>query len=221
MHRQNHLLGPWLARTGTALAVATLCACGGSDRTTTLEPPTDPSSTTSAATAPTTQREPVLTLADLPAGWTEVPAEDLSEGGDSCLDRLSAPGAPFDADAVESVTFAGGPIGPYLAALVVEQPAERVLPAVDEVLVGCDRQTNAEGITTTLEAAPLDGVPPETLAVRGRDEDADGSGVRYRIAATGTDAATVLVFAVTPVGEVDAALVAGAVEAAHSRLPRS
>lgn len=163
----------------------------------------------------------MLRVDDLPEGWSEVPADDSDTGGDSCLDRLAVTGGPFDPAAVRSVAFAAGGIGPFLAASVVERPAEQVLPALDEVLVGCDGQTTVSGFTTSIEPVQADGLPPGALAVRGSDTAGDGSGVRYVVTAAGTDAATVMVVGITPLGEVDVALVADALATATARLPAS
>lgn len=213
------------------LSVSALCACGGTSSLSTAggtpegdAPPRTALATpsASAAAAPTPGATgAVLTVADLPEGWSQVPAGDSSAGGDSCLDRLAAPGGPFDATVAQTVTFTAGGIGPFLGASVVRRPAEQVLPAVDAVLVACDGQTSAEGFTTNLQAAPVDGMPPDAFAVRGSDLAQDGSGVRYVVTAAGTDAATVLVVVVTPLGDVDEALVSDALSTAHARLPTS
>ena len=203
------------------LALAALCGCGAGG-------PTAPTATPEAAPpGPATQTpaaaEAVLTVDDLPEGWSVVPAESDSDSGagDSCLDRLGAAGGPFDSSVAQTVTFTAGGIGPFLAASVVERPAEQVLPAVDDVLVTCDGQTSEDGLTTTVEPAAIDGLPPDALAVRGADLGEDGSGVRYVVAAAGTGAATVMVLVVTPLGDVDEALVADAVNTAYARLPTS
>lgn len=191
----------------------------------------DPAATTDtadvAAPAPTTAApsaraaDEVLTAADLPEGWSEVPAVESATGDDSCLSGLRAPGGPFDAALTRTATFTAGGIGPFLVASVVERPAEQVLPAVDDVLVACDGQQSATGSTTTVQAAPVDGLPPSALAVRGSDLTEDGSGVRFVLAAAGTEAATVMVFGVTPLGEFDEDVAATALDAAYARLPAS
>lgn len=228
---------PW-HRLLAPLALSALCACGATSPSATGGTPEVASSqssvqtpASSAAAEPPAVQTPgakpsdatpaVLTVDDLPDGWSEVPAADSSTGGDSCLDRLRTPGGPFDATVAKTVTFTAGGIGPYLAASAVGRPAEQVLPALDEALVACDGQTSAEGLTTSVQAAPIGGLPSDALAARGSDLAQDGSGVHYVLAAAGTDAATVLVFAVTPLGEVDEALVADALNAGYSRLPTS
>lgn len=166
-------------------------------------------------------RAVLLTADDLPDGWSEVPSA-ATEGADgSCLDALGASGGPFDLAVAPTATFAAGEIGPYLAGSVVDGSAETVLSAVNDVLVDCDGSTSPQGLTTTIEPASIEGLPEGSLAVRGSDEDASGSGVNFTIAAAGTEDASAMVFAVTPLGDIDDAVIAAALNAMYDRIPGS
>jgi hypothetical protein len=230
------------ARAACAVALLVLSACsddesaidaGKSDVVATDQNTSSTVDATAGATGatggPSTTKGPgdgrlgavLLTADDLPGGWTMVPAADMGDAGDSCLDALGAPGGPFDLSAAPTATFAAGKIGPFLSASVVDRPAGVVLPAVNDILVACDGSKSAQGFTTRVEPASIAGLPEGSLAVHGTDETDSGSGVRYTIAATGTDEATLMVFAVTPLGEIDQTVVAGAVNVMHARLPGS
>lgn len=162
--------------------------------------------------------EVVLSVGDLPEGWTEVPAEETQSGG-SCLDAITAPGGPFRLDAAATSAFAQSELGPFLAAAAVEGPAEDVLAEVNDVLVSCDGSKGDDGFTIVLEAAALDRLPRGSLAVRGRSEDLSSSGVVFMLAAAGTDEVSVLVLAATPLGEIDDAVVVEAIDAMLDRVP--
>lgn len=163
----------------------------------------------------------LLTAADLPDGWSLVPSADTEGTDGSCLDALGASGGPFDLAVAPSVTFAASDLGPFLAAFVVDEPAETALSAVNDILLDCDGSTSPQGFTTTIEPASIDGLPAESAAVRGSDKDGNGSGVNFTIAAAGTEDMTVMVFAVTPLGEIDEAVIAAAINAMYDRIPGS
>lgn len=162
--------------------------------------------------------EVVLGVDDLPEGWTEVPAEETESGG-GCLDALTAAGGPFDLDTAPTSAFAQSKLGPFLAAAVVEGAADDVLAEVDDVLVSCDGSEGDDGFTTVIEPAALDGLPPASLAVRGTSKDSSGSGVVFTLAAAGTNEVSVMVLAATPLGEIDDAIVATAIDAMLARAP--
>lgn len=183
---------------------------GGTDDTVTTAPE-EPNETDLGAV--------LLTTDDLPDGWTEVPVDH--SGGDSCIDDLAEPGAPFDPAVTQSVAFGAGPIGPFLVAVVVDQPAEVVLPAVDDILIACHGTTSAQGYTTTIDSASIAGLPQGSLGVHTTIKKGEGGGIRHAIAVAGTDTATVMVMAITPMGEIDETAVAAAVNAMYNRLPRS
>ena len=161
----------------------------------------------------------LITAADLPKGWTAIPNADGKGRAGSCLDKLAAPGGPFDRNIAPTATFARGKIGPFLAASVVGQPADVVLPKVNTILAACNGSSSGDGLTTSIEPLSLSGLPQGSLAVRGADAGKGGH-IRYTIVAAGTGAATSFVFAVTPLGEVDNTVVVSAINAMHKRLPQ-
>lgn len=102
---------------------------------------------------------------------------------------------------------------------MVATPAEEVLPAVDDVLVACDATTGPAGFTTTIEPATIQGLPKGALAVRGTERDPSGSGVDFTLVAAGGPDRSIMVLAVTPLGEVDDSVAAAALDAMYQRLP--
>ena len=207
-----------------AAALVLLSACGNDDTDVGAgEPVTVP--TSDVTTAPATGTDDIdldavmLTTEDLPGGWSEVPTTPLDGSDGSCLDALGAPGGPFDVEVARTTAFAAGELGPFLAAALVDAPADEVLAEVDEILAACDDSTSAGGFTTTIEPAAIEGLPGDSLSVHGSDEDAAGGGVDLALVATGSSDVSMMVFAVTPLGEIDDAVVASAIDAMWKRLP--
>lgn len=207
-------------------ALLSLGACGGTEtagdtemttdtETTTVTEPTDRSGPADEASSEVDLGAILLRVDDLPEGWSEVPVDD--EEGGSCLDGLFEEAI----DPVESVnaSFAASELGPFLGAWVIDQPTSEVLAAVDDVLVSCNGATAPSGFTTTIEPTPVSGLPADSLSTHGVDEDANGSQVNFTVAGSGTDQATVFVFAATPLGEIDDEVVALAVNAMANRIP--
>ena len=159
----------------------------------------------------------VLSVEDLPEGWTEV-AEEGDEAG-SCLDRLTDPGGPFAPSESVHRSFAASDLGPFLVAVATPSPADDVLVAVDEVLISCDGHTTEAGFTSSLEAVAIPDLPWDALSVRGTEEHEEGGSVDFVVAGAGTGQATVLVLGVTALGDIEDGLVAHAVTTMVERLP--
>jgi hypothetical protein len=79
-------------------------------------------------------------------------------------------------------------------------------------VVACDGTTTPSGFTTTIDATPVPGLPDDSLSVHGADVDANGSRIDFTLAGAGADSATVVVFAATPLGEIDDTTIASAVK---------
>lgn len=230
------------ARAACAVALLVLCACSDDDSAvdagkaqvvatdgSTSSPIGATAGATDVTAGPSTTTRPddarlraaLLTADDLPDGWTKVEVADVGGSGDSCLEALGAPGGPFDTSVAPTAAFGASKNGPFLAGSVVEGPAEVVLPAVNDILVSCDGSKSAAGYTTRVQPASIAGLPEDSLAVDGTDKLDGGGGVIYTIAFAGNGAATVMVFGLTPLGEIDDAVVAAAVNAMYGRLPGS
>lgn len=162
--------------------------------------------------------EPALpTIEDLPDGWEEVAAQEREPN--SCLDRLTDPGGPFAPSASVHRAFAASDLGPFLLAVVGTDPAEESLVAADDVLVACDGGTTDAGFTTSIEATTLPDLPPGSLAVRATESHDAGGSVEVVVAAAGTESATALVLAATPLGDLDDATISQTLTTMVERLP--
>lgn len=160
----------------------------------------------------------LLSVDDLPEEWEEV-ADDGSGETDSCLDRLTNPGGPFEPSESVNRSFAESALGPFLLSVVTSKPADDVLAATDEVLSSCDGHTTDSGFTSSFESISISGLPPGAIAVRGTEESDEGGSLSLVVAAAGTGSGTVLALGVVPLGEVDEATVGDAVVTMLSRLP--
>ena len=160
----------------------------------------------------------MLRVSDLPDGWTELRTGSDDEG-DGCLDALFGAGRPFDPAVGQVANFGASSNGPFLMAWVVGEPADDVLVEVNDVLIACDGSTAPSGFTTTIDPTPVPGLPTNSLSVHGDDTNAGGVRISYTLAGSGTDVATVMVFAATPLGEIDDAMIASAVTAMVGRFP--
>lgn len=161
----------------------------------------------------------LLRIDDLPDGWRDLTVG--SDEGGSCLDALFGADKPLDPQVAATATFGASDNGPFLVAWVVGEPRNNVLAEANDVLVACDGTTAASGFTTTIDPTPVPGLPDNSLSVHGADVNASGSRIDFTLAGAGSDRATVVVFAATPLGEIEDALIASAVTAMVGRIPPS
>lgn len=222
-------------RHAAALIVAgpfVLSACGGETRPVDVVESSDTEGPRESDAAPfeaatddggsdttSSAQDALLTVADLPEGWSEVD----SVGGDTgnCLDDLTGDESPFGGSNAATASFKGGDLGPFLVASVTPVPAEEALPALDDLVVACDGARSPEGLTTTLEVVAIDGVPAGSLTVRGAQEDPAGGSVQFAIAATGGADGSAFVLALSPIEEVGEDLVAQSLVTMADRLANS
>lgn len=218
-------LRTWVVGVGL---VGALAACGGDtgsadraqpDASATTATTASPAAPSASASAGVGAGSALLTLADLPAGWMEVANGDDEGGSNACLDALTEARVRLGAAGVERATFSQSELGPFLAAAVVARAADEVLPELDRALAGCDGTTSPAGFTSKIQAVALPGAPDGSLAVEAADTNASGTTIRYTVAAAGTDEATAFVVVLTPLGEVDKALVATSLRTMRDRLP--
>jgi hypothetical protein len=138
----------------TVGALAVLAGCGGGGDSDVAG--TTPTATAPAATAPPARavdpRQALLTLADVPAGWTQTPDEDGDDDGyPICSDAIEEPESLAEAE----VAFASPRSLPAIGHAVAVYPdgvAERFFADIRERLAGCPRFTQSS-ISFTL--APL------------------------------------------------------------------
>ena len=161
----------------------------------------------------------LLRVDDLPEGWQELTAG--SEEGGSCLDALFGDNRPLDPQFAQTATFGASSNGPFLVAWVVGEPTSEVLVEINDVVAACDGTTAPSGFTTTIDATPVSGLPDDSLSVHGADVNESGARIDFVLAGSGSDRATVVVFAATPLGEIDDATIASAVTAMIVRIPPS
>lgn len=161
----------------------------------------------------------LLRSTDLPDGWEELPT--ASDEGGSCLDALFGVGRPLDPQVAKTATFGASDSGPFIVAWVVGEPHSDVLVAINDVVVACDGATAPSGFTTTIDATPVSGLPDDSLSIHGADVNAGGARIEFTLAGAGSDLATAVVFAATPLGEIDDALIASGVNAMVGRIPPS
>jgi hypothetical protein len=159
----------------------------------------------------------LLRVDDLPEGWKKSSVGTVE--GSSCLDGLFGTDRPLDPQFAATETFSAGDIGPFLSAWVVDEPVDYALVEVNDVLVGCDGTKTQSGFTTTIDPTPVPGLPDNSLSVHGADVNASGSRIDYTVAAAGSDRVTVVIFAATPLGEIDDAVISSAVNAMVGRIP--
>lgn len=210
-----------LAFVGTfVFAAVVLTACGDGD----LSESREATDVTSAATEKGSEdeidlRAILLRVDDLPEGWQELTAG--SEQGGSCLDALFGDKRPLDPQVAETATFGASSNGPFLVAWVVGEPTSKVLVEINDVVAACDGTTAPSGFTTTIDATPVSGLPDDSLSVHGADVNESGTRIGFTLAGSGSDRVTVVVFAATPLGEIDDATIASAITAMMGRIPPS
>lgn len=167
---------------GLASLTLVLAACGddGSDRARTVEPPAPEASDTEPDNTPEAEPESVdfdvetalLTLSDMPTGWTQDPDEtpdDTDDDAAMCeLELLE----DFGAVDTASADFSAGDFGPLLShtvAVFENDDAERGLEAFTEAFENCAEWTeDTEDGPLTFRPTPLSfpSFGDGTLAVR-------------------------------------------------------
>lgn len=203
-----------------SLLLALTSACGGDDdsgvravddRQATVPSP-DPDSTDVGSAPAADAAAVLLDEADLPPGWTELPAEPLdAESAGACIDALVEPAGPFDQSDERTAdrSFSRSALGPFLmtsVALPVDDPAAAVAE-VERLVLGCDGHIDADGFTTSVEPLPAPEVGEEAVAFRGTATDEGGASVGYLIAVARAGDAVVMAAQAVALGELDAALV--------------
>lgn len=185
-------------RAAACLAAITLAACsgGGDDRARTVEGLTE--TETTATTAPATadddttspEEEPaasgdlddlVLTLDDMPSGWTTAPElsegdDDDTAGSDTSFCGVDDAELDIDDEATRSAeaAFKESDFGPFVLHAIGEVPdpavAEQALDTMLDAASQCEEwtETDDEGAEITYSISPLsfDNVGDDTIAFR-------------------------------------------------------
>lgn len=177
-----------------ALLVLSGCAEERSSRAQTVDPPSESSAATEPAPAESSAAEPddaageqltqeqadaaLLTVQDLPTGWTTDPAAEEDDGPDDitepaeCAQIFQALEDQQDPVAQAEADFTAGGFGPFLSQSVssFDDSTTDALAAVTEALNACPTFTSidADGVRAEFTAAPLSfpNVGDSTVAVR-------------------------------------------------------
>lgn len=157
-------------------------ATGGEETT---DDTTDTVDDTSSVPADTTAGDPgsseleaaLISLDDLPEGWTEVPVSDddgetdPDEGEGTCVEEaLDAAGVSIEDDAFTAEReFSQGDFGPFLQASIGEvgdDQAEQALTSLPVAIEGCDGVADPDGTVWTYEPLDVPTIGDESYVVR-------------------------------------------------------
>ena len=198
--------------TGVVVTILSATSCGTGD--------TGESNTSSE---PADAAAIIVTLDDLPPSWREeVEASDEETDSGSCLDsvteaaRGSGPGSTAES---ETASFAQSDLGPFLIAMVTT-PLDDVETSFDGLvdrLAACDGTVDAAGFTTVIEPLTFPTIGDEAFAGKATAANPNGSTLSYLLALARVDATLVLAAHIVTLGELDVALVEGAVRAMVGR----
>ncbi len=164
------------AATATSAAVADTVA----PDTTVSGDTTAPGDTTGPASP--TMEAALLSVDDLPEGWTEVPVTDDAdtEEPSSCVEaEMEAAGASIEGDEVFTAEreFSQGDLGPFLAAAigeVGEEQAARSLDALPGAIAACNGVADPDGTVWTYEPFDAPTMGDDSFTVRMITEDETG-----------------------------------------------
>lgn len=167
------------------LLLATACGEGDSDRAETVStPPSDPTPTATASpdaaakdsesdAEPADAEAVLLTVEDMPTGWSTDPSDDGDDGPDDGANLCDQdPVDEFEPASEATANFAAGNMGPFLEHIVAvfdDGQAEQALDMMLDALESCDEWTeDTEDGTTTYRPSPLSfpTFGDQTVAVR-------------------------------------------------------
>jgi hypothetical protein len=231
----------WLTGVLVSLTILLLSSCGTTEGeatpsssttksapTSTTEPATTttrPTPTTTTSTSPaTTTTQPaaaqagaaavLITLADLPSGWSEVPSSGDTSSG-SCLDSAILQGAvPGTGSANDSATatFSQSNLGPFLIAMVTTgiDNASSTFGTLASAITACNATTEA-GFTTNIDEVSVPTAGDESFAVRVDISNESGTVVQYFLETARKGDAIVVAANIVSLGDLDQTLVEEAV----------